>query len=190
MSIDVVQTIFIAITLICVVIYTIATHALAKETREMARATVSMAQNQREEIELRKHPVISVHLDKASAFTLPIVIMNSSMVYARVRIEVDIRINGQDLELPPEDPYAGKKISQVQAGSKFHGKLDLEKYFAFSHIEKPQQKDLREGIISLRLWAINFYEKDERLSNDINRIPIIRWNWNIKGVLGIGYYNS
>ncbi len=103
------------------------------------------------------------------------------MVHARARIEVDIRINGQGLELPPEDSYAGKEIWPVQAGSDFRGKLQLEKYFAFSHIEKPQERDLREGSISLRLWAINFYEKDERLSDDMNRIPIIRWNWNIKG---------
>ncbi len=176
-----------ALALICTLIfiarYTRWTRFLAEATNEMATANQYATELHREEVELRKRPVVSFGCADETNFFFRTTITNFGMVHAKVRVKATVEINGIVLELPPNTHYTGKRAWQIQAGGPyaptFHGHLSFRRLFEYNRMPEPDPAKTK-ATITVKTWAVNFEENELALSDDRYMNPILRWDWDSK----------
>ena len=170
-------------TLVFIALYTKWTKFLVEATREMATVNQNSTKLHREEVELRKRPVVSFRCADETDFYFRTAITNFGMVHAKIRVKATIEINGIKLELPPGTHYTGERTWQVQAGGSyaptFFGHLSFRKLFEFNKMPAPNPAKIK-ATVNVETWVVNF-EEDELAFDDSECMnPKLRWDWDSK----------
>ena len=170
-----IQTVFLAATLIAVIIYTIKTSKIAKI--------------QVEEIGLKKRPVVSFWLEPTNKPSgLPdlepyVVCKNYSLVHAKARVKLTIILPDQTIDFEPPNAYSGKPTWHIQAmglgDMKFRGHFHFEDKLSEKNLEAMKAGRVRAEL-RLDSWVINYHDSEAKFAGSENKNPTLIWLWGPK----------
>ncbi len=168
-------------TLIVVIFYTKATRKMAKATYAMSNVTEKSTDYQKEDMQFRKRPVVSILCANENELFFPTIVHNFSYIHAKARIKATIFINGKELTLEKNNHYNGKIIWQLQAvgpnGSPFVGHLNLVNLITREFNIKDTDLCNIDAKVTFEMWTINYFDNEKDLYNDINKNPLAQWIW-------------
>lgn len=156
-------TIALIVTLVFIIIYT-------KATRELAQIS-------KEELGLKKKPVINFYIKDECLFNFQTMTHNLSNVHAKYRVKITLIIkNNIRIEMSPENTYGGEKVWPLQAEMTYQGSIPIEDAILKYYENEVEMKNAPLGMI-VESWAINFSEPEEKLFSDESKNPNWEWYW-------------
>jgi hypothetical protein len=164
-----VQAITSCATLLVIAVYTILTWSIAKRAKE--------------ELGLKKRPIIAINCRRHNDFNFTTQISNLSSVHAKARITAIIKIGDDIVELSNDNPYSGSKERtwEIQAGLTIDGHLDFPKILSPEKYGTLQSiKDSKNVTVTFETIVINYYDSERHFRKYTSRNPKTQWYWDHK----------
>lgn len=130
---------------------------------------------QREELGLRKLPVVTIINRDPFEVMFRTTIRNTSNVHAKAWITASVHWGGRELTFRDTSPYSGKFELEIQALGALNGHLDLPNVLRQNGIDPeimPEGRTTVQFAVRVRNHAEEVHEKDEVSTN-----PPVRYYW-------------
>jgi hypothetical protein len=161
-----VQPFISSATFIVITIYTILTAFIARRAKE--------------ELGLKKRPIVAIYCRTPNNFNFTTRIRNLSSVHAKARIKAIIKMGDDIVDLANDNPYSGSKEQtwEIQAGLAINGHLDFLKIFSPEKYGTLQSiKASKNVTVTFETTVINYYDSERHFRKYNSRNPRTQWYW-------------